>query len=55
MEAKHILRYIEVTYGFGIEYAKVRRCSFVGFTDLDWTCNVDDKFISSYVQVLSLG
>jgi hypothetical protein len=50
--AKHILRYIQGTTNFGIQYSS-GASQLVGFTDFDWAGSVDDrKSTSGFVYCL---
>ena len=54
--AKHILRYIQGTITFGINYAIDSTLYLIGFTDFDWASNnIDYKSTSGYSLILGSG
>ena len=55
-EAKRILHYIRGTIHFGIHYSSEGTPLLIGFTDLDWAGDPDDrKSTAGYVFSLGLG
>lgn len=42
-DSKRIFRYIKVTINFGILYNIVDDCRLIGYIDLDWVGDVDDR------------
>lgn len=54
--AKRIFRYLKGTTDFGIFYKKVKKSSFLGFTDSDYAGDIDDrKSTSGNVFLMSSG
>ena len=53
---KRILRYIQGTVQFGIHYSTRGKPLLVGFTDLDWAGDLDDRnYAAGYVFSLGFG
>ena len=52
--AKRILRYVQETIDFGIHYIKHGSVKLVGYSDLDWGRNIDDRKSTSG-KCFSLG
>jgi hypothetical protein len=41
--AKHVLKYLKGTIGYGLRYARDCNFGLVGYTDSDWTDSVPDR------------
>jgi hypothetical protein len=49
MEAKHMLRYLHGTIGYGLRYVSGGDEKLQGYTDSDWTENAMDRKSTSRV------
>ena len=47
MFAKHVLRYLHGTVGYGLHYSADSDMHLVGYTDSDWAGSVEDRKITS--------
>jgi hypothetical protein len=41
--AKHVLRYLRGTIGYGLHYTADSDMQLIGYTDLDWAGSVEDR------------
>ncbi|XP_017185001.1 secreted RxLR effector protein 161-like [Malus domestica] len=54
--AKRVLRYIQGTIDFGIEFEKRKKAVFIGYCDSDWSGSEDDmKSTSEYAFTFGSG